>query len=85
MRVYVTKYALTDGISVRMVDRSDAVPSMVTDRSGPYTTHFRGEGREWHRTPESALKRAEEMRRKKIASLKKSLAHMEAMKFEVPA
>jgi hypothetical protein len=37
--------------------------------------------KDWHRTPEAALARAEEMRRDKIASLKKILAKLEAIKF----
>ena len=40
-------------------------------------------GKDWHRTPESALARAEEMRKAKIASLKKSIAKLEAMTFSV--
>jgi hypothetical protein len=36
---------------------------------------------DWHTTPEAAIARAEEMRTKKIASLKKQIAKLEAMTF----
>lgn len=39
-------------------------------------------GNEWHRTPEAALARAEDMRAKKIASLRKSIAKLESIVFE---
>ena len=43
---------------------------------------YHGEGKEWHRTKEAALVRAEKMRQKKIASLKKQIEKLERMKFE---
>jgi len=84
IHVWITKYALTDGIvevknarhcvstSVNMID----CPSL-----GVFAT-FHGEGKEWHRTRESAVKRAEAMRVKKIAAYKKSIKKLEALKFE---
>jgi len=39
-------------------------------------------GNDWHRTEEAAIKRAEEMRLKKIASVKKQLGKLEKMRFE---
>jgi len=38
-----------------------------------YTLYLWGEGKNWHRSLESATKRAEEMRLKKISSLEKLL------------
>lgn len=84
MKVYITKYALTAGIQIKNAEKSSTSDGMVGVKHGGYTAYFHGEGRDWHRTAESALKRAEEMRRKKIASLNKSLAKIEAMKFTVP-
>lgn len=86
MRVYITKYALTTGIQIKQAERpSTADDSMIVVRVGGYSSYYHGNGRDWHRSSESAIKRAEEMRRKKIASLKKALAKLEAMKFEVPS
>lgn len=83
---WVTKYALTDGIQ----KISGNVCNETNDKllryknmgsSGMYYSH--AWGNEWHRTPEAALARAEEMRKNKIASLKKSLAKLESMIFSV--
>ena len=44
--------------------------------------YFHGEGKDWHRAKESAIKRAEEMRLKKITSVEKQLQKLKDMKFE---
>ena len=75
--VWITKYALTSGILYKK-----ATPCgngrMIEVGRGSY---FHGEGRDWHRTLESAQKKAEVMRVKRIASLKKSIATLEALNF----
>lgn len=43
--------------------------------------YFYGRGKEWHETKESAIKTAEEMRKKKIVSLKRKVEKLENMKF----
>lgn len=79
---WVTKYALTSGIQKMDLEVCHSVSSNMAKSSGRHLSHFHGEGRHWHRTLESAVKRAEEMRWAKIASLKKSIARLEKMKFE---
>lgn len=69
MKVWVTKYALTSGIKELEVEYSKETPSMVVGKA--WDEYYNGEGREWHRTYESAVAWAEEMRLKKIESLKK--------------
>lgn len=77
MKIWNTKYALTQGILEQ--DGEEVGSSMVM--VGPlYYLHY--EGRDWHRTREAAVARAEEMRAKKIASLKKQLKKLEGMKFQ---
>jgi len=81
---WVTKYALTTGIqkvigSVRHETSSGMLSYPGECRDWPVSVH----GKDWHRTPEAALARAEEMRKAKIASLKKSLAKLESMMFSV--
>ena len=81
---WVTKYALTDGIQkVSGTVRHETSSAMLSYPGGcrdwPVSVH----GNDWHRTPEAALARAEEMRKNKIASLKKSIAKLEAMMFSV--
>ena len=78
MKIYSTKYALTKA------SKSTKPGSVVTVfvSVGQYNNYLDGEGREWHRTRESAVARAEVMRKAKIESLRKSLAKFEAMRFE---
>ena len=79
MKIYSTKYALTEGIQKH--EANDCGDGMVSVGS-PYSNYLHGEGKEWHRTRESAVARAEVMRKAKIESLRKSLAKFEAMRFE---
>jgi hypothetical protein len=83
---WVTKYALTSGIqNVTGTVRHESCSKMFSykglNRDWMDVVH----GKDWHRTPEAALERAEKMREAKIASLKKSLAKMEVMTFSVEA
>lgn len=79
MKVWITKYALTKGIFEMEVE------SQSEDGKGVYgkvwSDGYHGEGKEWHRTKESAIRRAEEMRQKKIARLKNQIEKLEQMKF----
>jgi len=79
MKAYVTKYALTMGILELEVE--DADDGMIKDTRGQFPSYYHGEGKEWHRTREAAVKRAEVMRTKKIASIKKQLAKIENLEF----
>jgi hypothetical protein len=80
MKVWITKYALTMGISERVARIcSDINPDMISCGG---LDLFHGEGREWHRTKEAATARAEEMRKAKIASLKKQIARLEKLTFQ---
>ena len=83
MRVWVTKYALTKGILPREVEVCEGTSiDMVKVLGGNrWAEHYHGEGREWHRTRESATKRAAEMRDKKLKSLRKQIARLENMDF----
>lgn len=80
-RAWITKNALTSGIECVKARVSKTRPCMII--YGPYGFAYR-EGTDWHRTPEGALARAEEMRKAKIASLKKSIARLERLTFTAP-
>lgn len=86
MKVWITKYALTQGIYEAEVINN----CLTTDPSGnmievkeknKINSYYHEKGKEWHETKESAIKRAEEMRRKKIASLRKQIERLDKMKF----
>lgn len=81
MKVWVTKYALTDGII-----EADGEPyglewfSASWDNGDKCNDFEQGE---WFDTKERAIQKAEEMRQKKIASLKKQIEKLEGMMFDV--
>lgn len=74
---YLSKYALSDGIKV--VEADDVSDGYVRP-DGYYWISFKL-GRDIHETEAAAKAAAESMRLKKIASLKKQIAKLEAMKF----
>ena len=84
MKVWVTKYAMSGkGVipckEARGTDYDGVivVPAKEAQRTCDWHIHKP----DWHTTPEAAIARAEEMRTKKIASLKKQIANLEAMTF----
>lgn len=82
IKAWVTKYALTAGIKcVEGKVRHSVDSEMLSYGIGIGQCVFRNE---WQRTPEAALARAEEMRKAKIASLKKSITKLEALELVVP-
>lgn len=78
MKVYITKYALTKGILEKEVE--DCGNGMVRENENHFPTYYHGT--DWHKDKQSAIDKAEEMRKKKIASLKKQIEKLEKMKYE---
>lgn len=77
---YITKYALTSGIKqVEVEDCFDSAPDMIREVAERFPAYYHGD--DWHRTREEAVQRAEEMRKAKIASVKKQLARLEKLSF----
>ena len=84
MKVWITKYALTDGII-------EAIAFKLTYRTYIVIPKYRGTKLgvirlmnilDYSVSKKSAIKDAEEMRQKKIASLKKQIEKLEGMRFE---
>ena len=79
-KVFITKYALTQGILIRKVEFSKEEPNECIDKNtGYYYICYRKP--EWHITLGEALAKAEDMRTKKIASLKKQISRLENKKW----
>lgn len=78
---WVTKYALTNGIEEKVLQVCENTTSMVEEVGSRWNAYYHGEGREWHRTRANAVAKAEEMRKKKITSLRKKIAALEALRF----
>lgn len=82
MKVWITKYALTGGIEELDVDTFLDSPLMVREKKDSFARYFHGEGREWHRTRESALARCEVMRKAKLKAIDKQRKRIESLRFE---
>jgi Leu/Phe-tRNA-protein transferase len=80
MKVYITKYALTEGILE--VD-AEIDGTMAKYRNGAFPVCAHGEGREWHLLEKSALTKTEELRQRKIASYTKAIDKLKKMTFKV--
>jgi len=78
-KVFITKYALTKGILTKKVEFSIEEPDMCIDKTGCYYIYYHKP--EWHITLGEALAKAEDMRTKKIASLKKQISRLENKKW----
>lgn len=82
MKVYITKHALTHGIKEVNDACEKTEMSLILVPSMGVFAYFHGEGREWHRTREAAVKRAEQMRAAKLASLRRQIDRLERMEFK---
>lgn len=79
MKIYVTKYALTAGIKEHDAEIDGAMAIVRPIGTAWMTSYFHGN--DWHMTANEASIRAEEMRIAKIASLRKQISKLEAVKF----
>lgn len=73
MKVWITRYALTGGIYTR---DCEVVDSKIVAYSDEYY-----QKPDWHETEEAAKAKAEQMRLREIAKLKKQIEKLEKMKF----
>lgn len=82
MKVWISKYALTQGIYEAEVERSTSAPSMVVQKQATtYAIAYHGEGKEWHHTEQEAKDKANQMVAAKIESLEKQLRKLRGTKF----
>ena len=82
MKIWITKYALLVGIIEKEAEYLGEMHGGTIKTKADRPSFYYGEGEEWNRTKQSAIKKAEEMRQKKIASLKKQIEKLERMRFE---
>ena len=76
MKIWISKYALTAGIMVEEMDFSISSPEYVTNKK-----YFLKLGVDAHKSKEEAVKKANAMQLKKIASLRKQLKKVEDIVF----
>jgi hypothetical protein len=82
MKVYITKYALSEGIHASEGNDTYCGLGRIRADHGGLTKYFSTE--EWFEDFTSAKARAEEMRSAKIVNLEKQIAKLRAMTFEEP-
>ena len=85
-KVWISKYALERGIfeieGLELGEEyNNSFAVKIPNRSLPKEEYFIQNG-DWHKTKESAVKKAEEMRNEKIKSLKSEIESLEKMNFE---
>ena len=75
---YITKHALTRGIVQREAQVSWISPEVICVEGSPPEYY---QGTDWHTDLDAARKRAESMRKAKLAELRRKIAKLEAMSF----
>ena len=79
IKVFITKYALTEGIIEKDAELCDDNKMIKVKEKGCFAAYFHGE--DWHRTRESAVKRAEIMRDRAIKSAENRILKLKNLKF----
>jgi hypothetical protein len=80
MKVWITKYALTQGILEKEVQIANTCSDLVNVVGESLETYY-GKDREWHLSKDGAINKAEKMRVSKINSLKEQIAKLERLDF----
>lgn len=86
INVWITKYALTEGIYGTMATvclNVNTTGNMIAVKSTNRIVeqYFHGKGKQWTDSFEEAVKFAEKMREKKIASIRKQINKLEKLDF----
>lgn len=84
MKAYITKYALTKGVTPMEGEGSEESPTMFVPKTEPGTYMVYFHKPDWHMTWAEAKARAEQMRFDKLASLEKQSRKIAALVFTEP-
>lgn len=87
MKVWITKYSLTQGIieaeaTISSIGNGEMI-ELLKDNGNVCGIYFYGKGKEWHELLEEAVVKFEEMRDKKIVSLQKQIEKLSNMEIKV--
>lgn len=82
MKIWGTKHCITSGVTEHDAIRLDRLTFQIqrTFRDSTYPSRVT-EGKDWHRSKEAAVARADEVRTSRIASLRKQIAKLEKVDF----
>lgn len=78
MKVYITKYCFTEGILEKETD-DKPTDSMIVVRGSGHPQYFHKN--DWHADMDSAKKKAEDMRKRRLLSLAKQIQKLEQLSF----
>jgi len=82
MKIWNTRYCLTDGITEHEAERFENSELVTIRKIGSgCDMHLHGEGKDWHRSLESAITRANEIKIKKLQSLDKQIKKISDIEF----
>lgn len=76
MKVYITKYALTTGMFETEAEISSSCKTIIITEKN----HFYHKP-DWHESYDEAIKKANDMKNKKITDLKKQIKKLENLTF----
>lgn len=82
MKAFITKYALTQGIYEIEAEICHSINPDMISNINRQNNCYHGEGKDWHRTKESAIERANAMRATKIKNLQKQISKLEKLEFQ---
>ena len=78
--IYITKYALTEGILIKEAEIVGGSTNMAIVKGGIVPQYYHRT--DWHYSHEAAARKAREMRAKKITALEKQIAKLKKLSFE---
>lgn len=82
MKVWITQYALTDGIQEMEAEVCEAISKdMIAVRKEGSINAMHFHKPYWHESKEEAIVKANEIKEKKIKSLRKSIEKLEKLEF----
>ncbi len=87
MKVYITKYALTTGVYIAKVEETSSegmVELPAQPANNTYAQYFHGEGKEWHKTKQSAIARVEQMKAAKLKAIHKQIDKINKISLDLP-
>lgn len=82
MKIWNTKYCLTSGITVHDVEECGDNMVVIPKTQTSYPVHLHGEGKQWHRSLNAAIVRANEIKIKKLQSLDRQVKKISAIDFD---
>jgi len=80
VKVWVVKHLFSRGIIEVTGEMTESGAISIEDKKSAWSYSHYHKG-EWYSTQEEAIKKAEEMKARKLASLRKQIAKIEAMSF----